>query len=339
MGTLKREKRADSAKRKKGVGWSRKTPVSGALKKKLLESERRYYKLLEDLPVGVYRSTLEGRIIEANRALAKMLGFSGRELKRTNVEDLYAERADRKRFLRNIKNVPFAYIEFKLRCKDGRIILGRDYSRAVKGPGGRIEYFDGILVDITREREAEERLNKALGQLQGANRERQKMIRKLRSSSITDDLTGLYNRRGFYMMAQHHLALAARRKTKMFLLFMDVDHLKYVNDTFGHHIGDDALIQVSDILKRTFRSSDVKGRMGGDEFAVFPIDASLAGVDVAMGRMLKNLADFNASGKRPYKINVSTGIACYDPEVPSTIEELLVRADKLMYEQKRQKLK
>jgi diguanylate cyclase (GGDEF)-like protein len=88
------------------------------------------------------------------------------------------------------------------------------------------------------------------------------------------------------------------------------------------------------ILKKTFRLSDVKGRMGGDEFAVFPVGMSLHDVEVSLFRLKKAIAAFNAGKRSPFKLSISSGISCYDHEYPSTIEELLVRADKLMYEQK-----
>jgi diguanylate cyclase (GGDEF)-like protein len=94
---------------------------------------------------------------------------------------------------------------------------------------------------------------------------------------------------------------------------------------------------MAEILKATFRISDIKARMSGDEFAVFPIDTTLAGVETALARLAKAIAEFNASDQKPFKLGISTGIACYDPANPSSIEDLLNRADNLMYENKRKK--
>jgi diguanylate cyclase (GGDEF)-like protein len=178
-------------------------------------------------------------------------------------------------------------------------------------------------------------INDMLESLDRSNRERQEMIQRLEKYSIMDELTGLYNRRGFLTIGSEYLNLAARNKTKMFLLYMDMDNLKEINDTYGHHIGDAALVRLAKILKHTFRQSDIKGRMGGDEFAIFPIDTSIAGVEVAIGRLNKNIETFNASGEDLFKLSLSTGVAGYDPHQPSTIEDLLIRADKSMYEQKK----
>jgi len=306
-------------------------------KKKRADRETRYLELLENLPVGAYRTTPSGAIIEANPALAKMLRYSIAELKKINARKIYAKEFDRDQTLTKLDKTPVTLAEYRFKRKDGKIIWGRDYSRAVSGPDGNIAYYDGIMIDITREKAGERKLKKVLAELKESNRERQKMIKELEAHSITDDLTGLYNRRGFFTVSKQHVKLASRNMIKMFLLYVDMDLLKNINDTFGHHVGDAALIKTAEILNRTFRESDIKGRMGGDEFAVFPIDSDMAGVDGAIRRLEKNIADFNSAGQAPYKLSISTGVSCFDPEYPSSIEDLIVRADKLMYEQKRQK--
>jgi len=305
--------------------------------KKKQKNGERYLKLLGNLPVGIYRTTPDGTIIEANPALAKMLGYKEAELKKINVKDLYAKKSQRDAFLKMVHDEKFTFFEFKLRRKDGKTIWGRDYSQAVTGPAGETVCYDGIMADITREKMAEEKLKKVLSLLRKSGQERQQMIKKLERYSVSDELTGLYNRRGFFTVGREYLNLAARNKTKMFLLFMDMDHLKHINDTFGHHVGDAALVQMANILKNTFRNSDIKGRMGGDEFAIFPIDTALAGVEIALGRLSKNIETFNSSKDANFRLSISTGVACYDPEYPSAIEELIIRADKLMYEEKRGK--
>jgi diguanylate cyclase (GGDEF)-like protein/PAS domain S-box-containing protein len=306
--------------------------------KEIQGSEKRYEALLEHLPVGVYRTTPDGRIIEANQALVEMLGYQNEEdLKDINVKSLYIKQKDRTKHLERLESDGTQFAEFRLKRKDGQAIWGRDYSRAVIGPTGTIEYFDGILVDITSQKIAEEKLIQVLKELEHSNEERQKMITKLQTLSLKDDLTGLYNRRGFFTIAGEYLQLADRRKTQMFLLFMDLDNLKRINDTLGHHKGDDALVNVAKILNKTFRKSDVKGRMGGDEFAIFPIDSTHIGAKSTESRLRGNIEAFNADKGNPFVLSVSMGIASYDPEYPCSIDELLVRADKLMYEEKRLK--
>jgi diguanylate cyclase (GGDEF)-like protein/PAS domain S-box-containing protein len=312
-----------------------KPSLAASLRRRYQETEARYLDLVEHLPVGVYRTTPDGRFIEANPALAHILGFeAAEELKDLNVKDFYVRRKDRASHLKKLDRSITFFKEFQLRRRNGTTIWGRDYPRAVKGPDGTIEHYDGILVDITREKLAEEALKNALQEREKSNQERKKMIRKLESISLTDDLTGLYNRRGFFTFAYQYLQVAARKKVPLFLLFLDVDNMKRINDSYGHHMGDAALVRMANILRKTFRLSDVKGRMGGDEFGVFPVGSSLATVEAALGRLKKAIAAFNSGKRSPFKLSISSGIACYDPDYPSTIEELLVRADKLMYEQK-----
>lgn len=291
---------------------------------RFLESEKRFQDLLEHLPVGVYRTTPDGRIVEANQALAKMLGYmSHADLKDVNVKDLYVRPNDRTEHLKKLDARGTFFTEFQLLRKDGKAIWGRDYPRAVIDSNGEIKYYDGILVDITRQKIAEEELNHALD--------------KLQTLSLKDDLTGLYNRRGFFTISAERFKLANRERTKMFLLFMDLDGLKTINDTFGHHKGDRAIREIAGILERTFRQSDVKGRMGGDEFAVFPIGTDPEGMERAISRLKKNIEKFNLSRKNPFSLSVSMGVSHYDPEHPCTIDELLVRADKILYDEKRRK--
>jgi diguanylate cyclase (GGDEF)-like protein/PAS domain S-box-containing protein len=270
--------------------------------------------------------------------LVEILGCrSAEELKDVNVKSLYLKQKDRTKHLEKLASKRTHFAEFELKCMDGRVIWGRDYPRAVIGSSGSIEYYDGILVDITSQKMAEEKLIKALQELEHSNEQRQRMINKLKSLSLKDDLTGLYNRRGFFTIAGKYLQLADRRRTQMFLLYMDLDNLKRINDTLGHHKGDEALVNVARILKKTFRKSDVKGRMGGDEFAIFPIDSTHVGAKSAETRLHSNIKAFNADKNNSFTLSISMGIASYDPEYPCSIDELLVRADKLMYEEKRQK--
>ena len=211
---------------------------------------KRFTDLLNRLPVGFYRTTPDGRMLDANLSLAKMLGYTVDELKRRQVSDLYFDKSQRPRFLEAYDKNSVEYAEFKLKCRDGGFVWGRDYSLPVKGARGRVEYYDGILLDISRVKTAEDRLKKAYARLRATNLERKQMIKKLESLSITDELTGLFNRRGFHMFAQQYLSIAARKKGPTFLLFIDLDNLKRINDVFGHHVGDQALIRIAPASSR-----------------------------------------------------------------------------------------
>lgn len=180
-------------------------------------------------------------------------------------------------------------------------------------------------------------INGMLESLHDYNEERRDLIQRLESDSLEDPLTGLYNRRGFLTIGREYLNLSARNKTRMHLLFLDMDNLKQINDTFGHATGDEAIVRAAEIIKSVFRSSDVKSRLGGDEFAVFPIASSIQGLKSSLGRFHEKISEFNRSGICPFTLSFSSGVAGYDPENPSTIEDLLARADKRMYEEKRRK--
>lgn len=170
--------------------------------------------------------------------------------------------------------------------------------------------------------------------------ERKRLEDQLHNMSITDELTGLLNRRGFTILAQQQLDLAERHGSKMTLQFFDLDDLKKINDNLGHHVGDQAIIDTANILKETFRTSDVIARMGGDEFVTFGRSDSEIGSDTIYAkRAQENLTIFNAKTKRPYKLSFSVGEAYYTPHSQKSLDDILSQADKVMYEEKLKKKK
>jgi diguanylate cyclase (GGDEF)-like protein/PAS domain S-box-containing protein len=164
--------------------------------------------------------------------------------------------------------------------------------------------------------------------------ERKRMEQEIRNLSLTDDLTGLYNRRGFTLLAEQEVKLARREKRDMLLMFGDVDGLKTINDSHGHAQGDLALQEVSTALKETFREADILARIGGDEFVVLAVDASMERADILTNRIQVALKRRKQQADRPYQLSLSLGIANYDPEAPCTLSELIVQADGRMYQQK-----
>lgn len=159
----------------------------------------------------------------------------------------------------------------------------------------------------------------------------------LRAMSLADDLTGLNNRRGFLTLATQYLKMVNRQKNNTFLFYADVDHFKHINDTYGHKEGDKVLIDIAKILRKSYRDSDILARIGGDEFVVFPIGLHKFNPEIINKRLDKNLNELNANNNYNYNVSISIGIAYYDPEKPCSIEELLDRADKLMYQNKKAK--
>lgn len=164
-----------------------------------------------------------------------------------------------------------------------------------------------------------------------------KFQEKLLRMSVTDELTGLYNRRGFFTLADQQFKISGRLKHPIYLLFADLDGLKGINDQFGHQEGDEALIRASKVLIDTFRQSDIIARIGGDEFVVIPIGTTEEGAGIAISRLYKTLELCNANSGNAYELSLSVGLACYNPADPCSVDELVSRADRSMYEQKKQK--
>lgn len=190
---------------------------------------------------------------------------------------------------------------------------GKTYDRfatPLVNPDGSISKLE-ILHDISRLKEIED---------------------ELQAKAITDELTGLFNRRGFFTLFEQHRRLADRTMRKMSLLYLDLDGLKAINDELGHQTGDQALLDTAEILRKAFRKSDVIARIGGDEFAVLLTEPSEADIDkVVLRHINSKLKTHKRRTPRNFELLLSIGITHYDPLHPCSIDELLTRADNLMY--------
>jgi diguanylate cyclase (GGDEF)-like protein len=145
-------------------------------------------------------------------------------------------------------------------------------------------------------------------------------------------LTGFYNKRGFHLLADQQWKLAQRKKRGFHLFLLDLDHLKKINDTFGHVEGDWALSQAADILRLASRKSDILARIGGDEFALITIDTDRDNLARFLENFYPNLNDYNSKRPRSYDLSLSLGAAYLDPQQPLPVE-----ADRAMYENKKDK--
>ena len=159
----------------------------------------------------------------------------------------------------------------------------------------------------------------------------------LERASVEDELTGLYNRRGFMTLVEQQLKIGRRSGKQSFLIFSDLDRLKPINDTFGHQAGDQALVDTARVLKKTFRDSDIVARVGGDEFAVAVVDCKKEGIEMMTNRLKKNIAEYNQDHPAPYSLGLSLGVTPCDPEEPVDLEQLLNRADRALYQEKQKK--
>jgi diguanylate cyclase (GGDEF)-like protein len=167
--------------------------------------------------------------------------------------------------------------------------------------------------------------------------ERHQLLSALRSLSLIDDLTGLYNRRGFTDLGEQHLKLARRTARGVAVVFLDLDRFKTINDSLGHHVGDRALQKVADILRATFRRSDIIARLGGDEFAVLALEASGESAEALVDRLRERFREFSESTHESYRLGASIGMARHDGDLRMRLEDLLAEADTGMYREKRDK--
>ena len=144
------------------------------------------------------------------------------------------------------------------------------------------------------------------------------MVETIRTLSLTDELTGLLNRRGFITLAEQQIRTSMRTRNRLWLLFADLDGLKGINDRLGHEAGDRALCDVARLLRTgSFRESDLVARMGGDEFAILATEVSTGDGEGMRARMDDAIRLANALPDREFKLSLSAGVAVFEPERPA----------------------
>ncbi len=284
----------------------------------LKESEAKYRSLVESTEDSIYLVDKDCRYLFLNKKHMSRLGLMKERLIGQPYSEFHSEN-ETAYFVEKINNVfnsgESSQYEHRSQ-RDGKFFI-QTFS-PVKDSEGKTIAVTVVSKNIT---------------------ERKQMEEALRALSLTDELTGLYNRRGFMALADQHLKIANRVKTGFYMLYADLDNLKSINDTFGHKEGDMALIAAANILRESFRESDIISRIGGDEFVIFPVVTTEVSVEVIKTRLQKNLDLHNAVKARGYELSLSVGIPYYDPEKPLSLEELLAQGDKLMYAQKKLKQK
>jgi diguanylate cyclase (GGDEF)-like protein len=213
------------------------------------------------------------------------------------------------------------------------VLVGREVAAVLEFYSERVEEPDDQLLDVMAD------VGLQLGRVIERERARAAVERRAEAeheASLTDELTGLRNRRGFLELVAPRLANADRTGRPALLFFADINGMKQINDALGHEVGDEAIRQLGRLLRTTFRERDVVARLGGDEFVVFAPDAGPERAG-ALRRRLRTMVDAHnvATGEKPFRLSVSLGAAAYDPARPRDLEALLDEADALMYEQKR----
>jgi diguanylate cyclase (GGDEF)-like protein/PAS domain S-box-containing protein len=280
----------------------------------LLESEEKYRSLVESTNDSIYLVDKNHRYLHMNKKHATRMGFSADEYAGRSYGEFHTPE-DTAAFVEDVDKV---FETGESMCRERRSSRDNRYFlltlSPVKSGDRKVAAVTIISKDITELKEMEE---------------------KLRTLSLTDELTGLYNRRGFFTMIDHILKLSKRQQKGVYMLFADLDKLKVINDTWGHQEGDLALIDTANILNATYRESDIIARISGDEFVVIPIGTTGDNIENVAARLRRNIENHNATTKRNYKLSISFGISHFDPQNPCSPDELLAQGDKLMYEQKK----
>jgi diguanylate cyclase (GGDEF)-like protein/PAS domain S-box-containing protein len=284
----------------------------------LRASEERHRFLTEHSTEVITVQSADALFLYVSPASQRLLGYEPGELIGMNAYDL-VHRDDLSKVREcheDVINRPYlATIDYRIRRKDRRYVWFESTSRMVARSDPSLpREIISVSRDVTDRKENENRL---------------------RALAILDDLTGLYNRRGFLTIATQQLKAARRAQRNALVLFADLNNLKQINDTLGHKDGDQALIDAAHIFNRTFRESDVIARVGGDEFAILAVESEPAHLESIRARIDSALQLANSDRARAFELSISIGAAAYDPSRNDTVEELLAWADRAMYQQKR----
>ena len=199
------------------------------------------------------------------------------------------------------------------------------------------------IENIRIHKELEDRIRERTSQLETVNQElraeavlRKQMEAKVLQLSLTDELTGLSNRRGFLMRAEQMLKLVHRVHTLGWLVYIDVDGLKQVNDAFGHDAGDRLIRGAAKVLRESFRDADIIGRIGCDEFVVFATGASTPAIEIEL-RLRNNIIHHNQCYADQPPLSMSIGVIRCNPHALNTLDDMIHQADAAMYIEKRRK--
>jgi diguanylate cyclase (GGDEF)-like protein/PAS domain S-box-containing protein len=280
-------------------------------------SEQRYRTLFERNLAGVFRSTLDGRMLDCNDAFARILGYASREEALAHpVTDFYPTPEDRNAVIRRLQEMSaLTNYESSLRRADGTTVWILENGNLVPGPDGELTVIEGTVIDITERKLAEEQVKRL---------------------AFHDALTGLPNRLLFHDRLSMSIAQAARLPQRLAVLFLDIDRFKVINDSLGHSTGDELLRGVAERLRACVREVDTVARLGGDEFTV--LIAGLAADEDALKVAHKILETVRLPfqlDERELFVTTSVGIALY-PADGLDAETLVRNADTAMYRAKDQ---
>ncbi|MFO7603173.1 MAG: diguanylate cyclase, partial [Gammaproteobacteria bacterium] len=291
------------------------------LVQRLARSERQFRSLFESAPDAMVVTDLSGNIQSSNARAQQLFGYNAAELAGQPIEILMPknQRARHEMLVAGYGQKPRrrdldSGLEFCGCRRDGSEFPAEiSLSPLETAEGARII---STVRDITQRKHYEQ---------------------AIREMSLTDELTGLRNRRGFQLLAELQLHMAQRLGKRAVLYFADLDNMKEINDQQGHAAGDQALVDMAAILTATFRETDSIARLGGDEFVVLALEATSEDTEASRDRLQEHIAQHNASASRPFQIAVSVGLAEYVPDTEDSIASLLKRADADMYQVKQKR--
>ena len=166
------------------------------------------------------------------------------------------------------------------------------------------------------------------------NRIRKVSEARQKIAAMTDELTGIANRRAAFEYLEQLTDKAKSENTDLTVCFLDINELKYVNDTYGHNEGDDLIKTVTEIILSKIRSNDIFCRLGGDEFIIIYTQAALDQASESCNRIKNDICQYNEMSTKSYKVSISMGLAEYDKTNGESIDDLIHRADDAMYEEK-----
>jgi diguanylate cyclase (GGDEF)-like protein/PAS domain S-box-containing protein len=275
-------------------------------------SEIKYRNLFNNLPIGLYRTSPDGQILDVNPAFLEMFGFPDLlALQNINARDLYENPLSRKRHLSAVEKSTTT--EMQMRRNDGSTFWVSDHVRPILTSNGKILHYEGSLIDISEQKKAE---------------------LELEQMAITDPLTGLPNRRYFFSRAEYVFGHITKPSHSLAVLMIDIDHFKRINDRFGHAAGDIVLYRIAQMLQSNLRSNDIAGRYGGEEFSVILVRINRDGICQIADRLCKTIGSNHINiGKDEIIATLSIGIAVLDSTTTS-LDILLQRADQAMYSAK-----
>jgi len=295
------------------------TDVSGRrqIEEALRLSEQRYRTLFERNLAGVYRSTLEGRILDCNESFARIFGYASREeVLQQAAWDFYVKPEDRQAALAKLlERQTLTNYELCLKRKDGSLVWVLESENLIEGPDGRLSIIEGTTIDITERKRAEE---------------------QVKHLAFHDPLTNLPNRLLFSDRLTLAVAQAHRHNQRLAVLFLDLDRFKVINDSLGHSVGDELLRQVAERIQEYVREGDTVARLGGDEFTLL-VPGITAEEDAAKiaRKICEAIHDpFWIDGRELF-VTTSMGVAVY-PSDGHDAETLVRNADSAMYRAKEQ---